>query len=206
MEKTWSVKKSVVISLFAGAFLFCSLSWAGEGGSGTAFSFDSLIEFLRGGIWKTVMEWLNLFVLLWLFWRYICPHIFRAIDDGIRDIELKLKEIEDYGSELKQKTVDLSQKIAGIDQEKAVILQEADQACEVIRTDMMQVTREQEMIIFEHMEKEASDYAFVRLNELKNELFGRLKNAVISDLDGRDSGDKAERFSASTLNRMENFS
>lgn len=194
----------VLILIFLLVFSVSSV-WAVEPVASTSV-LGTILALLKSKIWKEVMEWLNLLVILWILWRYLCPFIFKTLDDGIRNIESRLQEGERRSQEIQERKAELNQKIAEIEQEKVLILQEAEKSCEIIRADIVQLTREQEIAIFAPLNKDVADYAGNCLNKLKDEFFQRLKAGLLSESYAKMLSGKSMSFSGHIIGKMGNFS
>ena len=196
--------RSKIFGLSAFVFLFSSnvVSLWAETSSAYSKAPSGLIAFLRGETWKNFMEIFNLLVLLWLFWRYLMPLIFSALDKGISEIEYNLSEAERLRVEYDDKISKLKQKIGDIDTKRQELLKEAEEGALVLKENILANAREAELSIIKHVEWEVAEYRRNWLNRLKDDLFHKSENEFRENLGSQKGQSKVLEFSKGLIKKI----
>jgi F0F1-type ATP synthase membrane subunit b/b' len=164
--------------------------------------FGKVVEFVRSDPWKTGMEWFNLLVILWLFWRYLLPFLLSGLEDGIHKIEHNLDEVEQTRVKLTDRIETIREQIASVDSVRTQQMEEAKEGASRIRQDILTAAREQELEIFQAVERKAGDYYNERMQDVKNSFYNSAVSSFVGEISGQDSKKKMEQLNHELIARV----
>lgn len=178
------------------AFLFLSVcpSFAESGDGG------GLVSFLRGRTWQWFMDLFNFFILMVLIWKFVIVKLLiPALDEGISDIESRLSQEEAEKQKFLLRIEELKEQIAALPSEEQQKLDEAKQQSVVIKEQILQDARENELRILNQAEVEATAQLNLGVNDLKKKFFDGLVDEVGAGLSGKDARDSLKTYLASVM-------
>ena len=203
------VKTYTVIGLSMG---HASVLWASEGeleqavnpvqDAGLMSMLSKFMEIMRGDIASEIMWWINLFVLLFLLYRFVFPIILKMLEDSLDDIETTLSSEEAERRKIEDQKAEIKQSIENIQAERSRMIEDAHNDAATIKKDILGEARDMEMRILDTVEKNATGYYLKGLNELKNRLYGQVNESFITDHSSKSKDSDREMFSSKAIQKV----
>jgi len=162
-----------------------------------------VIGFLRGHTWQFFMDLFNFFVLMLLLWKFVFNKLLLpAVDEGLSDIETRLSQEESQKQAFERRAAELKESIANLGGEEERILSQAKEQSEMIREQIMESAREQELRVLSQADTEAAAVFNEGLNTLKEKFFSELTEQLSSDLKEDKSKSSLEKYQVNTLKNL----
>lgn len=160
---------------------------------------SNFMQIMRGDTASVVMWWINLFVLLFLLYRFVFPLVLKMLEDSLNDIETTLSSEEAERRKIEDQKAELKQSIENIQAQRSQMIEDAHNEAATIKKDILGEARDMEMRILDNVEKNATGYYLKGLNELKNRLYGQVNESFIADHCSKSTDSDNEKFSSKAI-------
>jgi len=154
--------------------------------------------------WKAGMDWLNLFILLVLAYRYLFIPGLQFLDKSISDIEVSLNREERDKKELLERTNELKALLAGVDAKGAQLLSEAEQDAVKARDMILAKGEERAREVHAKMLEDVKNYSAQALHDLQIQFCDELLGSAKGTLTGRSEHSAFEARMESQLEKGAN--